>query len=286
MIDFLGLETFLAIGESGSITAAAQRLNCVQSAVTARLRKLEDGLGTSLADRHARGVTLTEAGERLMCYARRIAHLAEEAESAVSAAARPGERLRLGAMETTAAVRMPPILARLMADAPRVRLSLATGASDHLTREVLAGRLDAALVGGRVEHPELRVETVLTEELVEIRAARLAPEGERVLLGFRRGCSYRARAEAWMRHDGRAPFEVMEFGSLEAILGCAAAGMGIAVLPRVVAQARVPELAVRALPPDLALLDTCLIARHDMPRSALLDRLCADLAPPAPAPYR
>lgn len=279
MIDFLGLETFLAIGESGSITAAAQRLNCVQSAVTARLRKLEDGLGTSLAERHARGVTLTEAGERLMCYARRIARLAEEAESAVSAAAQPGERLRLGAMETTAAVRMPPVLARLMAETPRVRLSLATGASDHLTREVLAGRLDAALVGGRVEHPELTVRTLLTEELVEVRAAGLPPEATRVLLGFRRGCSYRARAEAWLRHDGRTPFEVMEFGSLDAILGCAAAGLGVAVLPRVVAAERVPGLTIRSLPPELAMLDTCLIARHDMPLPASLVRLCADLAP-------
>ena len=287
MIDFLGLETFLAIGESGSITAAARRLNCVQSAVTARLRKLEDGLGTTLADRHARGVTLTEAGERLMCYARRIAHLAEEAESAVSAAARSGERLRLGAMETTAAVRIPPALARLMAETPRVRLSLATGASDHLTREVLAGRLDAALIGGRVEHPELAVRTVLTEELVEVRAAAIAPEATRVLLGFRRGCSYRARAEAWLRHDGRAPFEVMEFGSLDAILGCAAAGLGIAVLPRVVADERVPSLAIHRLPRELALLDTCLIARRDMPLPEALDRLCADLAPPpGPATHR
>jgi len=286
MIDFLGLETFLAIGESGSITAAARRLNCVQSAVTARLRKLEDGLGTSLADRHARGVTLTDAGERLMCYARRIAHLAEEAETAVSAAARPGERLRLGAMETTAAVRMPPVLARLMAETPRVRLSLATGASDHLTREVLAGRLDAALVAGRVEHPELGVRSVLTEELVEIRAPGLIAEATRVLLGFRRGCAYRARAEAWLRHDGRAPFEVMEFGSLEAVLGCAAAGMGVAVLPRVVAEERVPALAIHSLPPDLAMLDTCLIARLDMPMPHLLTRLCDDLAPPPPGPAK
>ncbi len=278
MIDLLGLETFLAIGESGSITAAAQRLNCVQSAVTARLRKLEDGLGTTLAERHARGVTLTEAGERLMCYARRIAHLAEEAESAVSTAARGGERLRLGAMETTAAVRMPPVLARLMAETPRVRLSLATGASDHLTREVLAGRLDAALIGGRVEHPELEARAVLTEELVEVRADRLPDDAARVLLGFRRGCTYRARAEAWLRHDGRAPYEVMEFGSLDAILGCAAAGLGVAVLPRVVALQRVPALEIRELPPELARLDTCLIARHDMPLPAALARLCAALA--------
>lgn len=281
MLDIVALETFLAIGETGSVTAAAQRLNCVQSAVTARLRKLEEGLGASLAHRHARGVTLTEAGERLMTYARRIAHLAEEAEHAV-AAARPGERLRLGTMETTAAARLPPVLARLRAELPELRLSLATGPSDHLTREVLAGRLDAALIGGRVEHPELAARTVLTEELVEARAEGLGGEASRTLLAFRRGCSYRARAEAWLRHDGRAPFEAMEFGSLDAILGCAEAGLGVAVVPRVTVAAR--ALTVRDLPPEFARLDTCLIARRDGPLPAALTRLCEALGAPPPGP--
>lgn len=278
MLDFLALETFLAIGETGSVTAAAQRLNCVQSAVTARLRKLEDGLGATLAERHARGVTLTEAGERLMAYARRIAHLAEEAEHAVAAAAQPGERLRLGTMETTAAARLPRVLARLRAESPDLRLSLATGPSDHLVREVLAGRLDAALIGGRIEHPELSVRPLLTEELVEARAPGLGCEAARTLLAFRRGCSYRARAEAWLRHDGRAPFEVMEFGSLDAILGCAEAGIGIAVVPRVVAENRAAGLAVRPLPPAFAHLDTCAIARLDMPEPAAFGRLCDALS--------
>lgn len=285
MIDFLALETFLAIGETGSVTAASRRLNCVQSAVTARLRKLEDRLGVTLAERHARGVTLTEAGERLMAYARRIAHLAEEAEQAV-AAARPGERLRLGTMETTAAARLPQLLTQLRAEAAELRLSLATGPSDHLTREVLAGRLDAALIGGRVEHPELSVRPVLTEELVEARAEGLGRDAARTLLAFRRGCSYRARAEAWLRHDGRAPFEVMEFGSLDAILGCAEAGLGVAVLPRVTAAGR--ALTIRDLPPEFARLDTCLIARFDIPVPAVLGRLCDALSalPPGPAIYR
>ncbi|SBW07196.1 Transcriptional regulator, LysR family [uncultured Alphaproteobacteria bacterium] len=278
MLDFLALETFLAIGETGSVTAAAQRLNCVQSAVTARLRKLEDGLGATLAERHARGVTLTEAGERLMCYARRIARLAEEAEGAVTHAARTEDRLRLGTMETTAAARLPRILARLRADAPELRLSLATGPSDHLTREVLAGRLDAALIGGRIEHPELSLRPVLTEELVEAQAPGLGDMAKRTLLAFRRGCSYRARAEAWLRHDRRAPFEVMEFGSLDAILGCAEAGLGIAVLPRVTVEGRAPALALADLPPTFARLETCLIARADTPPPPVLNRLCAALA--------
>ena len=276
MLDFLALETFLAIGETGSVTAAAQRLHCVQSAVTARLRRLEEGLGATLAERHARGVTLTEAGERLMCYARRIARLAEEAEGAVAQAARAGERLRLGTMETTAAARLPRLLAVLRAELPELRLSLATGPSDHLTREVLAGRLDAALIGGRIEHPELSLRPVLTEELVEARSPGLDPAAERTLLAFRRGCSYRARAEAWLRHDRRAPFEVMEFGSLDAILGCAEAGLGIAVLPRAAMAGR--ALAFADLPPEFARLETCLIARADAPPPAAFSRLCAALA--------
>lgn len=279
MLDFLGLETFLAIGETGSVTAAARRLNCVQSAVTARLRKLEDGLGATLAERHARGVTLTEAGERLMAYARRIALLAEEAEHAVTAA-RPGERLRLGTMETTAATRLSQVLTRLRRESPELHLALATGPSDHLTREVLAGRLDAALIGGRVEHPELSARTVLTEELVEARVPDLCCRAARTLLAFRRGCSYRARAEAWLRHDGRAPFEVMEFGSLDAILGCAEAGLGVAVLPRAVTKDR--ALTLRDLPPDFARLDTCLIARLDLPAPAALTALCEVLGAPPP----
>jgi len=272
-MDFTALDTFLAICETGSVTAAAQRLNCVQSAVTARLRRLEDSLGAALVERHARGVRPTEAGERLATYARRIGHLAEEARAAVRAADSPA-RLHLGTMETTAAVRLPPVLAQLRARHPGLRLSLATGPSDDLVREVLAGRLDAALIGGRIEHPELAVRALLSEELVEVSAAG-ADAPRHTLLAFRRGCTYRARAEAWLRQGGHAPFEVMEFGSLDAIVGCAAIGLGIAVLPRVVAEARGEALALAALPPEFARLETCLVRRRDLPVPAAVTELCA-----------
>src|ERR1700722_11027563 len=105
------LQVFAAVARTGGITKAAESLNTVQSNVTQRIQLLEAELGVPLFHRHSRGVTLTTAGTQLLPYAERIARLFGEAKLAAANGPVPRGRLVVGALETIAALRLPPILA-------------------------------------------------------------------------------------------------------------------------------------------------------------------------------
>lgn len=229
------LRIFLAVAREGSVTRAAERLHYVQSNVTARIRQLEEQLDTSLFQRRNRGMHLTASGELLREYAEKIVNLAVEAEQAVREQTGAGGRLAIGSMETTAAVRLPELLARYHRLYPEVELNLHTGTSEENITRLLDYQLDGAFVGCEVSHPDLVVDKAFDEELVMVAAparSGTAQGGNRTILVFRSGCAYRSRLEGWLKQTGQVPYRVMEFGSIEAIIGCVAAGMGISFLPR------------------------------------------------------
>lgn len=273
-MDLAGLRVVKAVAETGSVSRAAESLNCVQSNVTARLKRLEEDLGVALFRRLSRGMAPTPAGRVLADYADRVLRLVAQARDAVADAAGRGGRLAVGTMETTAAVRLPPILARFHAERPEVELTIVPGPSEVLVAEVLAGRVDGAFVAGAVEHPELVSQPAFREELVLVESASGIPAegGRTTLLAFRRGCAYRARAETALREAGQLPYRVLEFGSLEAILGCVGAGMGVAVLPRTVVE-REPwrgMFVARPLPAAIAAMPTRFVRRVDTPETEAL----------------
>ncbi|WP_395458995.1 LysR substrate-binding domain-containing protein [Azospirillum melinis] len=139
---------------------------------------------------------------------------------------------------------------------------------------MLAGRLDGAFVGGEVAHPDLIARRIFDEELVlaEPAAGLTTESARRTLIAFGRACAYRSRAEMAMREAGRVPFRVMEFGALDAILGCVGAGMGVTVIPRAVVE-RNPWrdlLAARPLPDALARMPTQFVRRADAIETASL----------------
>ena len=271
------LRMFRAVAETGSVSRAAERMNCVQSNVTARLRKLEEELGTPLFTRTTRGMAPTPAGRVLQGYAQRLLGLVDEAERAVRAVRKGAGPLSLGSMETTAAVRLPAILARFHHQYPDVELSLLTGNSEEMVHAVLDRRLDGALVGGRIDHAELCSKIIYNEELVLVHDGQIGDKP--VLLTFRRGCSYRAQAERWLRETGRLPVRMMEFGTLDGILGCVSAGMGCTVLPRTVVDR--PQytgmLCFEPLPAAIADVPTQLIWRADAPPNPTLDAFASFL---------
>src|SRR6516165_8189804 len=102
-MDIADLKIFETVARLGGMNRAAAELNTVQSNVTARIRLIEDELGAALFERHARGVTLTGAGQRLLPYATRMRRLMEEALRAFSDIGLPKGSLQIGALETTAA---------------------------------------------------------------------------------------------------------------------------------------------------------------------------------------
>src|ERR1700736_415493 len=138
------IQTFAAVARTGGITRAAEELNTVQSNITQRVKALEAEIGTPLFERHSRGMTLTGAGRRLLPYAQRMAALSREAMLAARDDGEPKGPLAIGSMETTAAVRLPSLLAEFHRRFPAVQLTLRTAPTPDVVASVLDGTFDGA----------------------------------------------------------------------------------------------------------------------------------------------
>lgn len=229
------LRIFRAVATEGSVSKASQRLHCVQSNVTTRLRQLENELETALFYRQKTGMKLTPAGRILLEYADRAIHLMREAEIAVRDTGQVKGSLCIGSTESAAAVRLPIVLTHYHREYPDVEIRLSTSTSDKLIREVLDYNLDGAFVSGVVEHSDIEQKLIVNEELVivtDTKVESLEALESPTLLVFPDGCAYRAALENWLRHTGILPYKVMEFRTLDGILGCVAAGMGVSISPR------------------------------------------------------
>ena len=282
-MDASDLRVFEAVARSGGMNRAAAALNTVQSNVTARVRALEVELGTPLFDRHSRGVALTAAGQRLLPYATRVQHLLDDAARAARDDGTPSGALTAGTLATTAALRLPEPLARFAADWPEVDLVVRTGTTAELIDMVLERRIEGAFVAGPVDHPELREEPVFREELAIFSGRDLASldalAGRRdlKLIVLRAGCSYRQRLEHALARRGVVSTRLLEFGTLEAIFNCVAAGIGITLLPRQLAGSvwSASRVAVHPLPPTEAMVRTVFIRRRDAFVSSALTAFAA-----------
>ncbi|HCT4761540.1 TPA: LysR family transcriptional regulator, partial [Pseudomonas aeruginosa] len=139
-MDLSSLEIFRAVAREASVTRAAQQLQRAQSNVTTRIRQLEEDLGVELFLRDGKRMSLTERGSEFLAYAEQLLALADEARQSMHPA-EPGGRLRLGSMESTAASRLPTLLASYHKACPRVALEVSTGTSRALFDGVRARRL-------------------------------------------------------------------------------------------------------------------------------------------------
>jgi DNA-binding transcriptional LysR family regulator len=241
-MDLSALTIFRAVVRENGVTRAAAKLNRVQSNVTTRIRQLEETLGADLFIRDGRRLVLTPAGETLLPYAERLLALADEARHAVSEN-RPQGRLRLGTMESTAASRLPRVLAAYHQRWPQVTLELATGVTSALIESVRNFEADAAVMARPIKPDALPAEQfecvpVFNEELVLLTPRGQHPTatadeaGGLTLVAFERGCAYRSYAMRWYELQGIRPARVLELASYHAIVACVAAGAGVAVAPR------------------------------------------------------
>jgi DNA-binding transcriptional LysR family regulator len=287
-MDASDLRVFEAVARLGGMNRAAAELNTVQSNVTARIRHLEDELGAPLFERHARGVDLTDAGRRLLPYAARVRQLLDEARRAVDDDGTPRGLLTIGSLETTAALRLSPLLAAYAASFPEVDLVIRTGTTCELIEAVMENKLEGAFVCGPVDHPELESEVVFREELALLTARSvrsidevLARRDQRIVV-LRAGCSYRERLEAILARRGMAPSRRLEFGTLEAIVGCVSAGLGVTLLPKSLIGPiwTAERVAVHTLPVAEAEVETLFIRRQGAYTSSALKAFLS-LARPA-----
>lgn len=143
-LDMDALRSFVVGMDAGSFARAAERLGRSTSAVSAQLKKLEEQAGTPLLRKSGRGLTLTDGGEALMSYARRLLALNDEAVSAVSGLELEGW-VRLGLQEDFGETILPQVLGRFARAHPKVRIEGRIGRNDELKEKIASGQLDLAL---------------------------------------------------------------------------------------------------------------------------------------------
>jgi len=265
-LDLAELQIFKAVVDEGGVAKAAARLHRVPSNVTTRVKQLEARLGTALFHRRRRRLVLTPDGQVLLAYADRLLRLSSEAEAALTGGA-PRGTLRLGTLESTAATRLAPVLSRYHLTYPDVRLDLVTGTSGALIAKVLRDELDAAFVAEPFAAEGLEMQPAFRERLVLI-APKSVPKltsakaiGQRTIIAFGAGCSYRRCLEDWLARSKVVPGRVMEFTSYHAIVTCVAAGAGVAL---------VPESVLTSVPAAKHVTSHRISARISRPRTMLV----------------
>lgn len=236
-MDLTQLEMFNAVALTGSITQAAQKVHRVPSNLTTRIRQLEADLGVELFIRENQRLRLSPAGHNFLRYSKQILALVDEARMVV-AGDEPQGLFALGALESTAAVRIPESLAQFNQRYPRIQFALSTGPSGTMIDGVLEGTLSAAFVDGPLSHPELEGMPVYREEMMLVtpaghaEVARATQVSGSDVYAFRANCSYRRHLESWFHADRATPGRIHEMESYHGMLACVIAGAGIALMPR------------------------------------------------------
>ena len=233
MLDTDQLRSFLAIVDSGSFTKAAERVHKTQSAVSMHIRRLEEQVECALFVKHGRGARLTEEGERLIEFARRIVQVEAGAFAALS---RKGLRgaARLGIPDDYAESFLAEILARFNRRHPLVEVSVVCEASTDLAPQVAAGALDLALI---TDYEGLKGLELLREEpLVWVASERFRVEPGTPIplaLGSPTCCWRRATEQALAENATppgvtRARFFSKNFSAIGTVLR---AGLAATILP-------------------------------------------------------
>ncbi|WHY55946.1 LysR family transcriptional regulator [Peribacillus simplex] len=269
-MDLHSLKIFQSVAKMGSISQAARELQYAQSNITMKIQQLESDLQTTLFYRHNRGTALTDKGSMLLTYTEKIFDLIEETKSMMNDDQTPRGPLTIGSMETTAAVRLPVLFSKYHKDFPEVDLTLKTGSTEQNIQAVLQNELDGAFVAGPINHPDLIQKEVFEEELILITDTIHPPISSiediqtRTLLVFHAGCAYREKFELWLKQEKMIPNKIMEFGTIDGIIGCVAAGLGISMLPQsVIAKHEHDGLRQHSIPNLCGKVKTVFIYRKD-----------------------
>ncbi|KRR20321.1 LysR family transcriptional regulator [Bradyrhizobium retamae] len=237
MLDLELLRSFVSVVDAGGFTRASERVHRTQSTVSQQIKRLEDDIGQPLLNRNGKDVTPTEAGERLLSYARRLLSLAEEARDVVARPESEGA-IKLGIPEDFAAYRLAKLLATFSRSRPGLRLDVRADQSTYLRRDIERGDLDLALLkrdagekGAIAVWPE-KVHWVTSKiHPVDIDA------GSVPLIGFPAGCLYRSRAIHALESAGRFWHMAYTSSGLAGIQAAVAAGLGLSILSDIAIQA-------------------------------------------------
>ncbi len=256
------LRYFVAIAEERHFTRAARNMGVAQPSVSKQVRLLEEELGATLFHRTRGNVTLTPAGEAFLPWARQIlTDLAVAVDEARELGGLRRGRMRVGATPSIGTAILPEALSRFHASYPGIELRLQEAGSRDLVRQLDAGDIDLALVILPVTHRSLETVPLIREELVvavgpghalaDRKRIALTDLRETPLVMFRDGYDLRASTLAACAAAGFQPRYAIEGGEMDAVLRLTEAGIGVAIVPSLVAVRGGSLKVVRLSPPTL-----------------------------------
>ena len=233
------LRTLVTIARHGTFARAADLLSLTPSAVSLHIKTLEDELQVPLFDRSRRQVVLTEAGQLAVARAETILAAYDELADALASGPSLRGRLRLGAIHTVLARRLPKALVWIKAHHPDLHISVASGMSAELARRIEDGDLDAAITTEPVSpYPQSLDYTPLFEDRFwAIASPELAGQSLPQLLASQPFLRFDKRAwagrqiEQELRRQHLQVSEQMELDSQEALARMAVMGLGVAIIP-------------------------------------------------------
>jgi DNA-binding transcriptional LysR family regulator len=270
--DLAALGMLVAVAETGGFTAAGARLGRTQSAISVRIQDLESQLGHKLLERSRRGVTPTEAGERLIAHARRLLAIEREALADLGGEI-PSGRLRIGVPDDYMDAYLRPLVARFATEHPKVELEVHCDLSKRIEPALKAGQLDLAVVS---QDPSRPVGEVLRHEpMVWVAARGHRPELQETLplALFSEGCRARSRILAALDGAGRAHRLVLSCSHTSGVLSAVEGGFCVTAITESAVPPSLRRLgAAEGLPPLFELTVGLIMA----PRPGLAAQRFAD----------
>ena len=272
MLDLDQLRTFVAIADSGSFTKAADSVHKTQSAVSMQMRRLEERIGKPIFGRDGRSAKLTEDGERLLGYARRLIRLSDETVAAFDDDELSG-RVRLGTPDDYADRFLPEILARFSRSNPKVEVTVVCEPTVQLVDCIRNGSLDLAIVTNHELTPT--AEVVRQEPLLWVVSNHHRIEEEDVLplaLG-RDTCCWRKSAQEALNGTGRRFRLLYASNNSTALAAAVLAGLAISVFPESALRPGMRVLGEAEGFPRLAPCQIALLRAANRPSTATIDAL-------------
>jgi DNA-binding transcriptional LysR family regulator len=225
-LDLDTLRTLVTAHDLGGYGQAGVRLGRTASAISLQMKRLQADVGAGLFRKAGRGLALTEAGEKVLCYARRMLALNDELLDAVRGASVDGS-VRLGCSQDFADTVLPAVLSQFITYYPRVRLEVRIEGNGALVEAIGTGELDMALVIGFDDHPKAQVLGQI--ELVWIAQGQFNPPTDQplplALLGPQ--CAFRKAAIHGLEQAGKPWRLAASSPSLTGLWACAGAGLGV-----------------------------------------------------------
>ncbi len=233
----------IAVADNASFTGAGQQLHVAQSAISRKIKMLEEEFGEPLFKRVSKGVYVTPAGETLLLYARKIFQDLRNAALEISEFARLERgQLRIGAGMIACTYILPPVLEKFRALYPRIDLQVVTGATESLLPKLRNNSIELGVFTLPVRHRELTVIPLWTEEMVVATSVKhpvLAKKdwinaeelGQYPLITFAKDTNTRAVIDDFFRRAGITPRVAMESENVATIKPLVRIDLGITIIP-------------------------------------------------------